>query len=150
MQNTDLNTVGEMLLQNEEAASLTAGASMRPMLREHKDVVVIKRVDAPLKKGDAVVYPNNNGQYVLHRIIRIKGDTLIIRGDNNDFIEKVPKDQVVGILKEFYRGGKYCNCEKSVPYKLYSWYIRNSYPLRYIWRKKLLPILVKIKHKIFK
>ena len=150
MQYSDLNTVGETLSHKDEAATLTSGCSMRPMLREHKDIVVIKKLDAPLKKGDAVVYPGNNNQYVLYRILRIKGDMLIIRGDNNFFIEKVSKDKIIGILKEFYRDGKYYNCEKSVTYKLYSWYIRNSYPLRYIWRKKLLPSLVKIKHKIFK
>lgn len=150
MQYSDLTTAGEMLSETMEAATLTAGSSMRPLFREHKDIVVIKRLDAPLKKGDVVVYPGSNNKYVLHRIIRIKGDTLIIRGDNNFFIEMVPKTQVIGILKEFYRDGKYCNCEKSVTYKLYSWYIRNSYPLRYIWRKGILPFLVKIKHKLFR
>lgn len=150
MQYSDLKTAGEMLLQNEEVATLTAGCSMRPMLREHKDIVVIKRLDAPLKKGDVVVYPGNNNQYVLHRILRISGDMLIIRGDNNFFIEKVPKAQVVGILKEFYRDAKYYNCKKSVSYKVYSWYIRNSYPLRYLWKKIIKPFLAKIKHLLFK
>lgn len=148
---SDFKFAVQALKENEQIEVLTTGCSMRPLFREHKDVVIIKRADCPFKKGDVVLYPSKRGRRnILHRIIRFKGDTLIIRGDNNYFTEIVPKTQIVGVLKEFYRGGKYCNCEKSVAYKVYSWYIRNSYPLRYIWRKKLLPTLAKIKHKIFK
>ena len=150
MQNSDLKTVGEALKQSEEVSSLTAGCSMRPLFREHKDVVIIKRVDRPLKKGDVVLYPNSSNQYVLHRIMRFKGDTLIIRGDNNYFTEKIPQKNIVGVLKEFYRNGKYVNCETSKGYKCYVFYIMHSYAVRYVWKKIIRRTLSKIKHAVTK
>ena len=150
MQNIELQSMGEVLKTNEEASSLTSGYSMYPMLRHHKDVVTIKRVDRKLKKSDVVLYPGSDGKFILHRIMRIKGDIFIIRGDNNYFTERVDKDKIIGILKEFYRDGKYINCDSDFKYKLYSFYICHSYWLRLFWRKVILRILVKIKHIIIK
>lgn len=150
MQNIELQSMGDVLKTNEEASSFTQGYSMYPMLRHHKDVVTVKRVDRALKKSDVVLYPGNDGKFILHRIMKIKGYTLIIRGDNNYFTEKVNKNQIIGILKEFYREGKYINCSSDFKYKLYSFYICHSYWLRFIWKRLVLPLLVKIKHKIIK
>ena len=150
-QNSDLNSVYEALKENSETSVLTSGASMRPMLRQHRDIVVIERVCGELKKGDVVAYPGANNTYTLHRIVKIKNGALIIRGDNNYFTEThVKKEDIVGILKEFYRDGKYINCKTSKGYKLYTKYIILSYPFRYFWKKILRPFLSKIKHLIFK
>ncbi len=140
-------TAGEALRDSDEISVLTAGNSMRPMLREHRDVVVIKRVDRPLKKGDVVLYPGKD-KFILHRIVAQKSDRFIMRGDNNFFTENVKKTSVIGILKEFYRDGKYVNL-KSAKYRLYTFYIMHSYPFRRLWRKALLPPLVKVKHALF-
>lgn len=150
-QNIDLDSVGEALKTNCQVSVLTSGASMRPMLRQHRDIVVIERITGKLKVGDVVAYPGANNSYTLHRIVRIKNGALIIRGDNNYFTEKnVKRKDIVGILKEFYREGKYINCKTNKRYKLYTEYIILSYPFRYIWKKILIPFLVKIKHTIFK
>lgn len=150
-QSLDLNSIGEALKEKEEVSVLTFGASMRPMLRQHKDIVVIKRPSREFKKGDVVAYPGANNTYTLHRIVRIKNGEFIIRGDNNYFTEfNITKDDIVGVLKEFYRGGKYINCSSNVKYKMYTKYIILSYPLRYFWKKIIRPFLAKIKHKIFK
>ena len=149
----DANSIGEALKTKHEVCSLTKGASMRPMLREHRDIVVIERVTGELKVGDVVAYPGANNTYTIHRIVRIKKGALIIRGDNNAFTEfNVKKEDIVGILKEFYRDGKYINCKTNRGYKLYTKYILMSYPLRFIWKKRIRirPVLAKIKHSIFK
>ncbi len=147
----DVNSICEALKTNSEVSSLTKGVSMRPMLREHKDIVVIERINGELKVGDVVAYPGVNQSYTLHRIVRIKNGNLIIRGDNNCFTEfNIKKENIVGILKEFYRDGKYINCKTNNGYKLYTKYIILSYPFRYLWKKYLRPILSKIKHLIFK
>lgn len=150
-QKIDLNSVGEVLKINSEVSVLTKGASMRPMLREHRDIVVIERLTDDLKVGDVVAYPGANQTYTLHRIVRIKknGD-LIIRGDNNYFTEfNIKKENIVGILKEFYREGKYINCKTNKGYKLYTKYIILSYPFRFLWHKSR-KLLVKVKRSIFK
>ena len=147
----DLNSIGEALKQNLEVSVLTSGVSMRPMLRQHRDIVVIERVNRELKKGDVVAYPGADSKYTLHRIIKIKNGNLIIRGDNNYFTEKnIKREDIVGILKEFYREGKYINCKTNKKYRLYTKYILSTYPFRYLWNRKLKPFLAKIKNKIFK
>ena len=151
MQHQDsLDNIEDLILRDGEASSLTSGASMRPMLRQHRDIVTIKKIDRPLKRGDAVLYPEKSGKYVLHRIIRVKEDIFIIRGDNNYFTERVPKEKIVGILKYYIREGKYIDCSTDWKYKCYVFYILHSYCLRYLWNKKLRPILSKIKRTIIK
>lgn len=146
----NVETVKAQMAQKGEYISLTRGCSMRPLFREHKDIVVIRPLARPLKKGDVVLYPDKNGtQYILHRIMRFKGDTLVIRGDNNLFTEYIPRENIIGILVEFYRSGKHVVCEKSLKYKLYVFYIMHSYWLRYSVRK-IRTTLGKIKRKIFK
>ncbi len=150
-QNIDLNNIGESLKINPEVSVLTRGASMRPMLRQHKDIVVIERFSGELSVGDVVAYPGANNTYTLHRIVRIKKGELIIRGDNNYFTEfNIKKEDIVGVLKEFFRDGKYINCKTDKAYKLYIKYIILSYPFRFFYNRRVRPILSKIKHCIFK
>lgn len=135
---------------SDEISVLTFGGSMMPLLRQHRDMVVIKRVDRAFKKGDVVLYPGREGMFTLHRIMRIKKNGLIIRGDNNYFTERdIKESDIIGIMKEFYRDGKYVNCKADFKYKLYTFYICHSYYLRYLWRKILFPFLCKVKNKIF-
>lgn len=147
----NMSSAGEALKVETEVSMLTEGRSMQPMLRQHKDVVTVKRVDRALRKGDAVLYPGKDGRFILHRIVKIKNGEFIIRGDNNYFTEYgIKKENIVGILKEFYRDGKYINCETDRKYKLYVFYICHSYPMRYLWKKHLRPTLGKIKRFILR
>ncbi|MBR4073525.1 MAG: S24/S26 family peptidase [Clostridia bacterium] len=136
------------LKEKEEVAILTTGISMRPMLREHRDVVIIERVNRPLRENDVPLYrrPNSN-KFVLHRIVKVKKDGFVIRGDNlliNEY--SVRKEDIIGVLKAFYRDGKYVDCATDKKYKLYVLYNRASFPARLLWRKYLRPFLGKIKH----
>ena len=62
--------------------STIVGISMYPLLRQRKDSVHIVKIDSPLKKNDVILYQRDSGQYVLHRIIKIKNSNYIICGDN--------------------------------------------------------------------
>ncbi len=151
MQNFELKNADEVLKAEGIFNSMTSGASMRPMLREHRDIVTVVKIDRKPKKGDVVLYPGANGKFVLHRIMSVKRDGYIIRGDNNYFTEYgITDNDIIGILKSFYREGKYIDCATDKKYKLYTFYICHSYYLRYLWIKILLPFLAKIKHLIFK
>lgn len=48
------------------------GDSMFPIIRE-RDLLIIEAVKEPLKVGDVPLYKRDSGQYVLHRIVEIKG-----------------------------------------------------------------------------
>ena len=151
MEYDDLKTAGEALEITEEISILTSGCSMQPMLRQHRDLVIVKRISRPLKKGDVVLYPGSDGKFILHRIVAVKKGRFIIRGDNNYFTERdVETKSIVGVLKEFYREGKYINCETDKRYKAYTFYILHSYHLRYLWKRILKPILSKIKRLFIK
>ena len=152
MAETDLKNVEELLKTRDEVMTSTRGISMRPLLRQGRDIVVIKKPQFPLKVGDAPIYKvKNKKELVLHRILKVNDDgSYIIRGDNLFFKEHVFENQIVGVMRAFYREGKYCECEKSLKYKVYVFLNRISYPLRCLWSVRLRPLLSKIKHKIFK
>lgn len=148
---SEFERAADALLFTEELSFKTRGWSMRPLFVEHRDIVNIRTVKRRLKRGDVVLYPSKSGNaLVLHRIIRIKGDDLLIRGDNNYFNEYRKKDEVVGIMTSFFRDGKYCDVKKSLWYKLYSFYILNSYFLRKNWVGKIKPAISKFKAFILK
>lgn len=139
-------------LEFEETVSvLTRGTSMRPMLREHRDLVVIEKLKGVPRVNDVLLYRKKGfEELVLHRLIKIKNGRYVFRGDNNYFTEyDVTDEDIVGILKEFYRDGKYCSCQNK-KYRLYSFYIMHSYGARYLWKRIIRPFLSKIKHKIIK
>ncbi len=152
MAETDLKNVEELLKTRDEVMTRTRGISMRPLLRQGRDIVVIKKPQFPLKVGDAPIYKvKNKKELVLHRILKVNDDgSYIIRGDNLFFKEHVFENQIVGVMRAFYREGKHCECEKSLKYKVYVFLNRISYPLRCLWSVRLRPLLSKIKHKIFK
>lgn len=147
--NDSLKNADEALKEQPEVAVLTSGASMRPMLRQHRDVVVITRLNGHvLKRGDVPLYRKDGFEkLVLHRIIKCQADGgYICRGDNNYFTEyDIRPENIVGILKAFYRDGVYFDCQKSFKYKLYSFYILNTYTVRRIWKCRLRPFLGRCK-----
>lgn len=144
--------IKEKIAAEGSVYSLIKGISMRPMLKQDRDIVIIEAANPnDFKVNDCLLYKRENYDFLpLHRVLKIKGDTLIIRGDNTYKLEYVPKDYVVGRLKAFYRKGKYYDCEKSLKYKIYVFYNRATYLPRYFWKKGLRPILSKIYHLVFK
>lgn len=146
----NISSAQEVLEQNETAAFLTSGASMYPLLRTHKDIVVISRVSFPLKVGDVALYKKQGfSKLVLHRVIGIKPNgEYIIRGDNTYFNENVSNQDILGVMIALYRGGKYIDCQTSKRYKIYVVTVRLFYPLRRLWVLKIRPMLSKIKHQI--
>lgn len=152
MKTYDINMVEEQLKSSESVAFFTRGASMRPLLRTHKDIVVIVKPEHPLSVKDVALYKVKcSDKLVLHRVIGIKDDvTYITRGDNTYHKEYVPKDQIVGVMTAVYRGGRYIDCKNSKGYKVYVWLNKVSYPVRWLWRTKIRATLGKIKRKIMK
>lgn len=97
----EINTKGYVLSPNE-------GDSMMPLLREHRDIMVIRKIDAPLKKYDAVLFKRPNGAYVMHRIVKVCDNaTYLISGDNRTFSEPVPRSWIIGVLTEVIKDGKH-------------------------------------------
>lgn len=150
MKTYDINVVEEQLKTQDTVAYLTSGASMRPLLRTHKDIVVISKAKHPLSIGDVPLYKKKGVEkLILHRIIGIASDgTYIIRGDNTYHKEYVPKTDVVGVMTALYRNGKYIDCGTSKAYKIYVKANRLLYPVRWLWKTRIRAFLVRVKRKI--
>ena len=91
------------------------GQSMKPLIREKVDYVVIEKPDREIRPFDVVLYsrdtykPEGGGvqrDYVLHRVIRREGDEFIILGDNCVNLERVPESSIIGIMTGLKRNGK--------------------------------------------
>ena len=127
--NFDHTTVERELNKNGVYASVTRGNSMEPLFRTHRDVIIAKKIDGELKPYDVALYRGNDGNYILHRVLKVGRDHYVIRGDNTFALELVPKSEVVGVLVSFNRKGKEHTTE-DFAYKLYSRLWSYIYPLR--------------------
>ena len=98
-------TFEELLQEDGRLVYRTRGVSMEPMLRQNRDLVVIEVPASRLKKYDVALYRRGTS-YVLHRVIGVKRDHYLIRGDNTYALETVPDSAVLGVLTAFQRKGK--------------------------------------------
>lgn len=82
------------------------GDSMYPLIKP-RDLLVIKKSDLPLKRLDVPLYKRDNGQYVLHRIVKVRKDDYLICGDNRVEIESGITDKhIIGVLTDVIRDGE--------------------------------------------
>ena len=86
---------------------VTRGTSMLPLLRDGVDTAVLVKKPVRLKKGDVPLFVRENGQFVLHRAVKVyKDGSFDARGDNQGLTEKGVKDtQVVAVMTAVIRDG---------------------------------------------
>ncbi len=97
----------ELLERDGHFLYTNRGDSMAPLIREGKDLVMISRIREPLKKYDVPLYQRDTGEYVLHRILKIRPDGYVLCGDNRWQREYGIQDrQMVGVLTAVIREGK--------------------------------------------
>lgn len=124
----ELNKKGILVYTNK-------GNSMYPLIRQGKDVLIIKKCNTRLKKMDVPLYKRESGQYVLHRIVKVNSNDYVIRGDNTYSNETGIKDeQILGVLSGVIRDGKEVSVN-SLSYKIYSYFWYYTYYLRKIFIK---------------
>ncbi len=112
-------SIEEYLSQNGEFFTTPHGDSMWPLLHNKKDSIHVVSVDGRLKKHDVALYIRSNGQYVLHRVMKVCEDSYVMCGDSQFVLEPGIKDsQVIGRLDGFYRGNKY-HTVRDRSYKIY-------------------------------
>lgn len=113
--------------------STTVGVSMRPMLRNRRDRVIVLPVGPErLKKYDLPLYRRPDGKYILHRIIGVRDGQYIIRGDNTYAKEYVPDAWILGYVSDFYRGKRHIQTDAR-GYRFYARLWNFLYPLRYLY-----------------
>lgn len=138
----DVLNKGETLYYTNE------GDSMMPLIKQGRDVLIIAPKPAGrLQKNDVPLYKRDNGQYVLHRIVKVRKNDYLIRGDNRYNTEKGIEDRhIIGILTGILREGKVINVTDD-HYLNYVRDLNRSYPIRYaLYKTKRL--LLKLKRVI--
>ena len=93
--------------EGKEVNMRVLGSSMAPFVVHERDTIYFKRPERKLKKGDIAFFQRNNGQYVVHRIYKVKGDEYYFVGDNQTLIEgPIEKGQIFAIVTRVIRKGK--------------------------------------------
>lgn len=103
-----LSAMEDLIGQGETVSFPVSGFSMNPFLADKRDAVLVKRPERDLKRGDIVLYNRRNGQYILHRIWRVKRDGYFMVGDAQTEIEgPIKPDQIIGLVEKIRRKGKW-------------------------------------------
>lgn len=123
-----MSTFEEILARDGVLVYKTRGVSMKPMLRQNRDLVEIRVPASRLRRYDVALYRRGK-DYVLHRVIAVREDHYLIRGDNTYSLERVPDGAVIGVLSAFVRGGKRHSVD-GTGYRIYARIWNALYPLR--------------------
>ena len=112
-------------------------------------MLIIEKSEGRLKKYDVPLYKRDSGQYVLHRILKVRKDDYVICGDNRYCKEYGISDRhIIGVLTAVVRSGK----EISVNdwrYKLYVHLWCDLFPLR-AFTLKFVGKIKRLKRKLWK
>ena len=82
------------------------GDSMYPLIQKG-DLLEIRSVTKPLKKYDIPLYKRDSGQYVLHRIVKVRENDYLLCGDNRHGMESGITDRhIIGVLTAVIRNGE--------------------------------------------
>ena len=148
MSQSKAQTFEEVINKRGSIVYRTSGVSMLPMLKENRDLVFIVKPTGRLKKYDVPLYKRGD-KYILHRIIKVRENDYVIRGDNTYQKEYgICDSDIVGILNTFVRNGKEYSVN-DIKYRIYSRIWCALYPIRYarrFWR----PTLGKLKARLLK
>lgn len=97
---SELETHGKIIYTN-------VGDSMMPLIKQGRDILIIEKTDGRLKKYDIPLYQRDSGQYVLHRILKVRQNDYVICGDNRCHKETGITDRhIIGVLTGIIRNGK--------------------------------------------
>ena len=103
-----ISLLRELTEQGKEVNVRISGSSMSPFLKNQRDIIVFKKPERELRKGDMVFYQRVTGQYVMHRIWKVNSKGFYIVGDAQTDIEgPVKQEQIFAIVTKVQRDGKW-------------------------------------------
>lgn len=103
-----MSTFEDVINQQGHLVYTNVGNSMMPLLRQGRDLMIIgRKPEGRLKRYDIPLYKRDNGQYILHRILKTRKDDYVICGDNQWHREIGISDRhIIGVLQAVVRNGK--------------------------------------------
>ena len=107
-----MSMMRELTESGKEVSMIISGNSMSPFLIHERDSICFKKPDRELRRGDMVFYQRPTGQYVMHRIYKVKPEGYYIVGDAQQEIEgPVTREQIFAIITKVQRKGKWIEPE---------------------------------------
>ena len=76
-----VSVLREIAEEDKVVSMRIAGSSMSPFLCHNRDYIYFTKPDRELRKGDMVFYQRDSGQYVMHRICRVRPEGYYLIGD---------------------------------------------------------------------
>lgn len=97
----------ELTEEGKTVSLLISGNSMSPFLVHERDYIFFRKPDSTLKKGDMVFFRRDTGEYVMHRICKVKDNQYFIVGDAQNVVEgPVRRDQIFAKIIRVERKGR--------------------------------------------
>lgn len=133
----NISPILKSVLESNSCIKLNVtGNSMYPLLRNNIDAVILMK-KANISKYDILLYQRKNGDYILHRVVKIKNNVLSMAGDYETTIEcPIYQQQVIATVASFYRNGKHISCTNML-YRLYNFIWVALLPKRRVILNKL-------------
>lgn len=103
----DKKTFEEEISESGRLVYTNVGTSMMPLLRQNRDLMIIRKPEGRCQRYDVPLYKRNDGKYVLHRILKVNDDSYVLCGDNCRRREYGITDrQIIGVLSAVVRDGR--------------------------------------------
>lgn len=127
-----LPQVSSLLKEGKTVTLRARGFSMRPFIEHDRDDLVFAYTDSSnIKVRDVVLAEISEGHFVCHRVEKIDGEKVTLRGDGNVVgTEQCTLADVRGKLIQVGRLGKTWNLEESCFWKVYSRIWPSLLPIR--------------------
>ena len=92
--------IAESIKDDGQFILFPRGTSMNPSIYEGTDCVALVEISEP-QRFDIVLYKRKSGQFVLHRIMKIKNGKYTMCGDNQYIFEKdIERSQLLAVVRE--------------------------------------------------
>lgn len=119
----EISRTGKLIYTN-------VGDSMMPIIRQNRDLLIIEKVNGRLNKYDVPLYKRDSGQYVLHRILKVRKNDYVMCGDNRWQKEYgITDHHIIGVLTGIVRDGKTVSVNDK-KYRLYVHLWCDFFPVR--------------------
>lgn len=104
---TYIPVIRELIEEGNTVPFLITGNSMSPFMIHERDTILLKKPEYPLRKGTMAFYQRKNGQYVMHRICKIKDGKYYFVGDAQTEVEgPLEQEQIFAVVCGVKRKGK--------------------------------------------
>ena len=105
-----IDVIEEVLASGGEFQMFPKGTSMLPLIHQGRDsVTLVRHVPMhPIRRYQIAFYRRDNGQFVLHRIVKIgKDGCYTMCGDNQlQYEPGIRQEQIIGVVSSMNRKGR--------------------------------------------